>query len=86
MVAVLIEWIDEGVDQPTRRVRGNNLYGYGRDGGLLWRVQGPERLERALLLTGFLEDTQGLRLHEAYGWWVDVDPGTGRVIQAQWVG
>lgn len=86
MVAVLTEWIDAAVDAPLRRVRGDNLYGYSRGGRRLWRVRGPERLRRPLLLTGFLEDSPGLRLHEAHGWWVDVDIATGRVFQAQWIG
>jgi hypothetical protein len=86
VVAVLIQWIDGAGDEPLRRVRGDNLYGFGPDGRLLWRVRSLEGVCRPLLLTGFLEDAPGLRLHEAHGWWVDVEPATGRVVAAHWIG
>jgi hypothetical protein len=86
VVAVLLAWIDEAVDRAHRRIHGNNLYGYSRGGRRLWRVHGPTGVKRPLLLTGMLDGEVGLRLHEAHGWWVDVDPPTGRVTRVEWIG
>ena len=82
IVAVLTRWVDLARPGGLRRIRTDNLYGFDELGTLLWRVRAGAAPQRPLMLTGFLEDATPFTLHEASGWWIRVDPRTGRVIQA----
>jgi len=82
VVAVLTRWIDPARPGGLRRVRTDNVYGFDSGGRLLWRVRAAVTSHRPLMLTGFVEDGEPFTLHEASGWWIRVDPRTGRVIQA----
>jgi hypothetical protein len=86
IVAVLTQWIGPEGRSSRRTVRGNNLYGYAATGQPLWRVRPPSGSTRPLLLTGFLECEDDLRLHEAHGWWVSVHAATGDCARCDWIG
>ncbi len=81
-MAVLTRWVDPARPGGLRRIRTDNVYGFDEGGRLLWRVRASVAPQRPLMLTGFVEDGVPFTLHEASGWWIRLDPRTGRVVQA----
>lgn len=86
MAVLLLQWIQPSADPGVGLTHGDNLLAFDAQGECAWRVHSGQDPKRPLLLTGFLQDEDGLRLHEAHGWWVRVDPRSGRVLASDWIG
>lgn len=86
ITVVLLQWIQWGADPVVGWTHGNNLVAFDAQGNCLWTVHCGQGVARPLLLTAFMDGEDGLRLHEAHGWWVRVDARSGCVVACDWIG
>ncbi len=79
VLCVLLAWRSGPRRAATARVRLDNAYGYDLRGARRWRAVPLPGDDLGNVFTAFVESVPSLMLHEARGWHMLLDPGTGSI-------